>query len=105
MTKTDDIEKSTSQAKEILKKLIKEELLAEEEYGSPKQENCAKGWSWKAPLEKYMNNHIYIGVTAAIDRRATVRSLTRYLSHRAQNNTKNLDELKNQPTYSVTAHR
>tara|TARA_B100001093_G_C26759365_1_gene984950 strand:- start:1297 stop:1506 length:210 start_codon:yes stop_codon:yes gene_type:complete len=45
MTKTDDIEKSTSQAKEILKKLIKEELLAEEEYGSPKQENCAKGWS------------------------------------------------------------
>jgi len=43
MTKTDDIEKSTSQAKEILKKWIKEELLAEEEYRSPKQRKSRKG--------------------------------------------------------------
>ena len=43
LTKTDGIEKSTSQAKEILKKWIKEELLAEEEYRSPKQRKSRKG--------------------------------------------------------------
>jgi len=52
-----------------------------------------------------MNDQVYIGATEVTTRQDTVRSLTRYLSHRAQNSTKNLDELKNQPTYSVTAHR
>ena len=45
-----------------------------------------------------MNDHVYIGVTAVTDRRDTVRSLTRYLSCRTQSSTKNLDELKHQPT-------
>ena len=36
MSKTNDFEKSASQAKEILKKWIKEELMTEEEYRSSK---------------------------------------------------------------------
>jgi hypothetical protein len=52
MTKTDDIEKSTSQAKEILKKWIKEELLAEEEYRSPEQRKLCNGLVMKSTVGK-----------------------------------------------------
>ena len=52
LTKTDGIEKSTSQAKEILKKWIKEELLAEEDYRSPKQRKLCKGLVMKSAVGK-----------------------------------------------------
>ena len=43
LTRTDGIEKGTSEAKEILTKWTKEDLLAEEEYRGPKQRKSRKG--------------------------------------------------------------